>query len=186
MQEVIYPFLARIPDAVYFGYIVFCVCILPLHYLKKELPLRKYLVVANTLLASVSLLYFIYRIILFQVGSMESGEFEEFAFNNRVFGPYWFTYWAPVIAPLIFQLLWIRRIRYSYTAVIFFALVAVVPCFLEEIVMWITAHFRDFLPSNWTIYTPEYIWGRLFQILTFLYLFGITYLLLRKRLKSVG
>jgi hypothetical protein len=185
MYHVVFYLLVNIPEAVYFGYIVFCFCLLPVHYLNKNISLGKYLVAANTLVASVSLINFIYRVILFQVDSTYTSELDEFEFNNRVFGPYSFAYWIPVLVPLLFQLLWIRRIRYSYTAAIFFALLAIIPSFFEEIVMWVTFHFRDFLPSHWAMRTPDYIWGRLFELLTFLYLFGITYVLLGKRLKSV-
>jgi molybdopterin-containing oxidoreductase family membrane subunit len=84
--------------------------------------------------------------------------FEQFAFTNRMFGPYAWAYWTMVscnvIAP---QLFWIRRIRRSVAAVFLLSIVINIGMWFERFVIITTSLTRDFLPGSWADYVPTWI-----------------------------
>ncbi len=86
--------------------------------------------------------------------------YEQFAFKNRMAGPFAWAYWTMfacnVIAP---QLLWFRRVRYSIPAVFVLSLVVNVGMWFERFVIIVTSLTREFLPSTWAGYCPTWIEG---------------------------
>ncbi len=85
-------------------------------------------------------------------------QYEQFAFKNRMCGPFAWAYWTMfgcnVIAP---QLLWFRRVRESIPAVFALSLVVNVGMWFERFVIIVTSLTRDFLPSSWAGYRPTFI-----------------------------
>lgn len=84
--------------------------------------------------------------------------FEGFAFINRAFGPYWWSYWimftCNVVTP---QLFWFKRIRTSMLATFILSLFVNVGMWFERFVIIVTSLHRDYLPSSWAMYTPSWI-----------------------------
>jgi len=83
---------------------------------------------------------------------------ERFAFWNRAFGPYawsfWVMIWCNVCAP---QFFWSKRLRRNVWIVFVLALFANIGMWFERFEIIITSLTRDFLPTNWWRYKPTLI-----------------------------
>jgi len=81
--------------------------------------------------------------------------YEQFIFVNRAFGPFGWAYWIMVSCNvLVPQLLWFRRVRTCVPAVFGISILINVGMWFERFVIIVTSLHRDFLPSNWSSYTP--------------------------------
>lgn len=81
--------------------------------------------------------------------------YEQFAFINRMTGPYWWAYWSMVFCNVVFpQLLWIKKIRRS--AVLMYPIIILinVGMWFERFVITVTSLHRDYLPSSWDYFSP--------------------------------
>ncbi len=87
--------------------------------------------------------------------------FEQFAFINRAFGPYWWSYWIMVTCNvLIPQLFWVRRFRRHVGIMFVVSLFVNIGMWFERFVITVTSLHRDYLPSSWGMYVPTfYDWG---------------------------
>ena len=81
--------------------------------------------------------------------------YEQFAFINRMFGPYAWAYWTMVtcnvLSPQIFWFKWARRNMIALFVVSIFVNVGM---WFERFVIVASSLHRDFLPSSWDYYTP--------------------------------
>ncbi len=94
--------------------------------------------------------------------------YEQFAFVNRAFGPYWWAYWTMVSCNvLVPQLFWFRRFRRSIPVMFVAAVLINVGMWFERFVIIVTLS-RDFLPSSWGYYRPTWV-----DIGTFVGTFGL-------------
>ena len=153
---------------------------------------HKYPLVVDILRASnlVIAIFGLYLLVVFVAGffSMD-GHFEEFAFVNRVFGPYWYFFWINVVGCILIpQLAWIPRIGNSLW--FFIALLFLINAVF--IIRMLVFGGEEYLQSSWTsmssaeLILMEYLngmsaLGRMFYMFL---LVGITLLLnrvLRKR-----
>ena len=87
--------------------------------------------------------------------------FEQFAFINRAFGPYWWSYWimfsCNVFIPQIF---WWKKARTSIPIMFVVSLFVNIGMWFERFVITVTSLHRDYLPSSWAYYTPTWTdWG---------------------------
>jgi len=84
-------------------------------------------------------------------------EYEQFAFANRMSGPFAWAYWTMfgcnVIVP---QLLWSRRVRGSLVAIFVISILVNVGMWFERFVIIVTSLHRDYLPSSWASYVPTW------------------------------
>ena len=79
--------------------------------------------------------------------------YEQYAFLNRAFGPYWWSYWIMIFCNVIVpQLFWFRNIRRSIKAMFVISIFVNVGMWFERYVIIITSLHRDFLPSNWDLF----------------------------------
>ncbi len=84
--------------------------------------------------------------------------YEQFAFWNRAMGPMGWGYWIMVACNvLIPQLYWSRRVRTSVVAVFVISLLVNVGMWFERFMIIVSSLHRDYLPANWTGYTPTII-----------------------------
>src|SRR5690606_34345827 len=96
-------------------------------------------------------------------------EYESFAFVNRAFGPYWWSYWIMVSCNVISpQFFWIRRLRRSPWFLFVMSIFVNIGMWFERFVIVVTSLHRDFLPSSWAYYRPTLI-----DILTLAGSFGL-------------
>lgn len=80
---------------------------------------------------------------------------EQFAFMNRVFGPYAWAYWIMVSCNVIFpQLFWFKKVRTTIPLMFVIGVLVNVGMWFERFVITVTSLSRDFLPSSWAYYKP--------------------------------
>jgi molybdopterin-containing oxidoreductase family membrane subunit len=89
--------------------------------------------------------------------------YEQYMTLNRMFGPYWWSFWLLVLcnigAP---QLLWSTRVRRNVPALFVISLVVNLGMWAERFVIVVTSLHRDFLPSSWGMFYPTfYDWATL-------------------------
>ncbi len=91
--------------------------------------------------------------------------YEQFAFVNRAFGPYWWAYWIMVSCNVgIPQLFWFKSIRRNVLAMFIISIFVNIGMWFERYVIIVTSLHRDFLPSAWGMYN--------FTIYDFFFVFG--------------
>jgi Ni/Fe-hydrogenase subunit HybB-like protein len=85
-------------------------------------------------------------------------EYEQYAFMNRVSGPYWWAYWimmtCNVISP---QLFWLKKVRTSVAASWLLSIVVNIGMWFERFVIIVTSLHRDYLPSSWAMFYPTVV-----------------------------
>ncbi|TPW21472.1 MAG: molybdopterin oxidoreductase, membrane subunit [Elusimicrobia bacterium] len=95
--------------------------------------------------------------------------YEQFAFLNRMRGPYKAYYWTMVLCNVVVpQLFWSQRVRRSVPAVFVMSLLVNVGMWMERFVIITTSLHRDYLPSSWIMYHPTYV-----EVGTFVGSFGL-------------
>jgi Ni/Fe-hydrogenase subunit HybB-like protein len=111
-------------------------------------------------------------------GWYSANQYERFMLQNRMTGPYGWSYWALIVCnALAPQVLWIKRMRTNLAVLFVVALIVSVGMWLERFVIIVTSLHRDFLPSSWDMYYPT-VWDfstffgtiGLFLMLMFLFL----------------
>lgn len=84
--------------------------------------------------------------------------YEQFAFTNRAFGPYWWAYWTMMTCNVISpQLFWFRKLRRNLWFTFILSIVINIGMWFERFVLIVTSLHRDFLPSSWAMYYPTLI-----------------------------
>jgi Ni/Fe-hydrogenase subunit HybB-like protein len=84
--------------------------------------------------------------------------YEQFAFYNRVFGIYWWSYFGMMFCNVVSpQLFWSRSIRRSIWWTFFLSIVVNIGMWFERFVIIATTLARDFLPSSWSYYSPTWV-----------------------------
>ena len=80
-------------------------------------------------------------------------QYEQYAFLNRAFGPYWWSYWIMITCNVIIpQLFWVKKIRRSIKIMFVISILVNVGMWFERYVIIVTSLHRDFLPSNWGLF----------------------------------
>lgn len=84
--------------------------------------------------------------------------YEQFAFYNRFFGIYWWSYFGMMFCNVISpQLFWSRKIRRSIWWTFFLSIVVNIGMWFERFVIIATTLARDYLPSSWSYYNPTWV-----------------------------
>ena len=88
-------------------------------------------------------------------------QYEQFAFLNRISGPYAWAYWIMVSCNVISpQLFWSKKIRTTPWIIFIITIFVNIGMWFERFVIIVTSLHRDFLPSSWAMYSPTIIeWG---------------------------
>jgi len=99
--------------------------------------------------------------------------YEQYAFINRAFGPYWWAYAAMmscnVISP---QLFWFKKIRTSIVSTFILSIVVNIGMWFERFVIIVTSLHRDYLPSSWAMFSPTR-----YDVGVYLFTFGVFFTL---------
>lgn len=100
-------------------------------------------------------------------------EAEQYAFYNRMQGPYWWAYWSMMTCNVISpQLFWIKKIRTSIAATFILSIIVNIGMWFERFVIIVTSLHRDFLPSSWVMFYPT-----IFDIGDYIFSFGLFFTL---------
>src|SRR5690554_2513526 len=98
---------------------------------------------------------------------------EQYAFLNRISGPYAWAYWimmtCNVISPQVF---WIKKIRTSIVATFILSIVVNIGMWFERFVIIVTSLHRDYLPSSWAMFYPT-----IYDVGLYLFTFGLFFTL---------
>ena len=96
-------------------------------------------------------------------------EYEEYAFINRMTGPYWWAYWSMMTCNVISpQLFWIKKIRTNLAATFILSIVVNIGMWFERFVIIVTSLHRDYVPSSWAMFTPT-----IYDMGVYLFTFGL-------------
>ena len=89
--------------------------------------------------------------------------YEQYAFLNRMFGPYWWSYWIMVTCNVVIpQLFWFKFFRTNIASMFIISIFVNIGMWYERFVIVVTSLHRDFLPSSWGMWHPTlYDWGAL-------------------------
>src|SRR5690554_476251 len=98
---------------------------------------------------------------------------EQYAFLNRISGPYAWAYWimmtCNVISPQVF---WIKKIRTSIVATFILSIIVNIGMWFERFVIIVTSLHRDYLPSSWAMFYPT-----IYDVGLYLFTFGLFFTL---------
>jgi molybdopterin-containing oxidoreductase family membrane subunit len=93
---------------------------------------------------------------------------EQYAFFNRMQGPYWWAYWCMMTCNVISpQLFWIKKIRTSLAATFVLSIIVNIGMWFERFVIIVTSLHRDYVPSSWSMFYPT-----MYDIGEYLFTFG--------------
>lgn len=99
----------------------------------------------------------------FFIAWYSGNDYETFAFINRAFGPYWWSYWIMVSCNVISpQFFWFKKMRTSVTVSFILSIFVNIGMWFERFVITITSLHRDFLISSWDYFVPTPYDGLLF------------------------
>ncbi|MBK8704621.1 MAG: polysulfide reductase NrfD [Saprospiraceae bacterium] len=84
--------------------------------------------------------------------------YEQFAFYNRVMGPYWWAYVGMMSCNLLSpQIFWFKKIRRSVFWTFVMSIFVNIGMWFERFVIIATTLARDYLPSSWSYYVPSWV-----------------------------
>ena len=146
-----------VAGAIYAGFAMVLIISIPLRavcHLEDFITQKHLTNMASILLATGMMVCFGYTMEAFF--SYYSGNlYERYMMYNRMFGPYWWAYWALLFCNLLTpQVLWFKRFRTNTVSLFIVSLIVSVGMWLERFVIIVTSLSRDFLPSSWGMYIP--------------------------------
>lgn len=125
--------------------------------LENYITMRHLEAVAKVILTTGSIVGLAYLTELFT--SWYSGSsYEQFAFKNRIIGPYGWTYVIMVTCNVITpQFLWVKKIRTNIVTLFIISIIVNIGMWFERFVIIMTSLHRDYLPSSWAMYRPTFV-----------------------------
>jgi len=141
---------------------------------RKVMALEDYVTVrhveamAKLIIATSGMVGFAYAVEFFT--ALYSGNpYEQFAFLNRAFGPFGWTYGIMVVCNVVLpQFFWKRKLRTNFAFVFVVSVMINVGMWFERFTIIVTSLHRDYLPSSWTGYAPTLV-----EIATLIGSFGL-------------
>ena len=89
----------------------------------------------------------------FFIAWYSGSKYEGYAFINRAFGPYWWSYWTMVTCNVVIpQIFWFKCFRRSIPVMFVVSIFVNIGMWFERYVITVTSLHRDFLPANWGIF----------------------------------
>ena len=89
----------------------------------------------------------------FFIAWYSGSKYEGYAFINRAFGPYWWSYWTMITCNVVIpQIFWFRRFRRSIPVMFVISIFVNIGMWFERYVITVTSLHRDFLPANWGLF----------------------------------
>lgn len=93
----------------------------------------------------------------FVIAGYSGYEYEQYAFKNRMFGPYWWAYWTMMTCNLVApQVFWFKWARTTPWFIFIISIIVNIGMWFERFVIIVTSLHRDFLPSSWVMYKPTF------------------------------
>jgi Ni/Fe-hydrogenase subunit HybB-like protein len=149
-----------VAGAIYSGFAMVLTLAIPLrkmYGLEDFITLRHLKNMAEVMLATgliVAYGYFMETFMTWYSGNI----YEQYLMWNRIFGPYWFMYWALLLFNvLVPQVLWFRTVRARPLVLFIIAICVNIGMWLERYVIVVVSLSRDFMPSAWGRYSAT-VW----------------------------
>ena len=149
-----------VAGAVFAGFAMVLLLAIPmraLFHLKDLITMKHLENCAKVMLATGMIVFYGYIMEVF-FGWYSASTYEKYmTFDNRMFGPYGWSYWSLIfcngIAP---QILWFKKFRTHIPTLFIVSLIVSVGMWLERFVIIVTSLHREFLPSSWGRYYPTF------------------------------
>ncbi len=94
----------------------------------------------------------------FVIAAYSGYEYEQFAFANRMFGPYAWAYWTMMFCNLMApQVFWSKWARTTPWFIFIISIIVNIGMWFERFVIIVTSLHRDFLPSSWVMYHATWV-----------------------------
>ena len=123
--------------------------------LKRIITMKHLELMAKVILGTGMLVGYAYAMEMF-VAWYSGAMFEQFAFLNRAFGNFAWSYWTMifcnVMAPQVF---WFKAMRTNVWVIWVVGIIVNVGMWFERFVIICTSLTRDFLPANWGAFIPS-------------------------------
>ncbi|HYF15069.1 MAG TPA: NrfD/PsrC family molybdoenzyme membrane anchor subunit [Phycisphaerales bacterium] len=83
---------------------------------------------------------------------------ERYAFQNRMFGPYWWAYWTMISCNVISpQVFWNKKMRTNVVVVFIVSVLVTIGMWFERFVIIVTSLHRAFLPGQYGMFEPSLV-----------------------------
>jgi Ni/Fe-hydrogenase subunit HybB-like protein len=83
--------------------------------------------------------------------------YERYCFINRMFGPYWWSYWSMITCNvLVPQAFWFKGARTNLVWTFIASILVNIGMWFERFVIIVTTLHRDYLPSSWGSFSPTW------------------------------
>ncbi|MCB0734401.1 MAG: polysulfide reductase NrfD [Flavobacteriales bacterium] len=94
----------------------------------------------------------------FFIAAYSGVEYEQYAFLNRAFGPYWWAYWIMMSCNLLApQVFWFKWARTTPWFIFVMSIIVNIGMWFERFVIIVTSLHRDYLTSSWAMYSATYV-----------------------------
>jgi Ni/Fe-hydrogenase subunit HybB-like protein len=144
-----------VAGAIYSGFAMVLTLAIPIRaYFGMEdfITMRHIQNMAKIMLATGLIVFYGYAVEAFMAWYSASS-WEGFMIANRMFGNYWYMYWALILCNgVIPQLLWFKKVRMNIPLLFAISIIVNIGMWLERYVIIVTSLSRDFLPSSWGMY----------------------------------
>jgi Ni/Fe-hydrogenase subunit HybB-like protein len=144
-----------VAGAIYSGFAMVLTLAIPIRaYFGMEdfITIRHIQNMAKVMLATGLIVFYGYAVEAFMAWYSASS-WEGFMIANRMFGNYWYMYWALILCNgVIPQLLWFKKVRMNIPLLFAISIIVNIGMWLERYVIIVTSLSRDFLPSSWGMY----------------------------------
>ncbi len=94
----------------------------------------------------------------FVIAAYSGYQYEQYAFANRMFGPYAWAYWTMMFCNLMApQVFWSKWARTTPWFIFIISIIVNIGMWFERFVIIVTSLHRDFLPSSWIMYHANWV-----------------------------
>ena len=122
----------------------------------------------KVVLATVTIVGYAYGMEFF-IAWYGGNPYEAYCFQNRAFGPYWWAYWIMISCNVITpQFFWVKKFRNNVILVWILSIFVNIGMWFERFVIVVSSLHRDYIPANWSYYSPTKV-----DVLTFVGTFGL-------------
>lgn len=147
-----------VAGAVFAGFAMTLILAIPLRAvcnLRDLITMRHLENMAKVMLATGLIVFYGYLMEVF-FGWYSANTYEKYmTFQNRMFGPYAWSYWSLILCNgIIPQTLWWKRARTNIPWLFFVAIVVSIGMWLERFVIIVTSISLQHLPDSWALYKP--------------------------------
>jgi Ni/Fe-hydrogenase subunit HybB-like protein len=160
-----------VAGAIFSGFGMVLTLIVPLRtlcHLEEIVTVKHVELMGKVILATGSIVGYAYGMEFF-IAWYGGNPYEKYAFMNRAFGPYWWSYWSMITCNVITpHLFWFKKVRQNMVIVFIISIFVNIGMWFERFVIIVTSLHRDYLPSSWDYFRPTYV-----DILTFIGSFGL-------------